>query len=97
MFDASLGTQTCPGRQYLRRLFERSQLTIQISFKMLERVDAIVLFESHNEARFLVLIHEPLHQDLFVRFSGSDLQPFQLQKLVEYAPLQMIPEINIGQ
>jgi hypothetical protein len=45
----------------------------------------------------VVVVYQSLHQNLLVSPAGPDLQPLQLQQLLEYPPLQVVPaETNIS-
>ena len=43
-----------------------------------------------------VLVGEPLHQDLLVGPPRPDLQPLQVEQLLEDAPLDLVPEERGG-
>jgi hypothetical protein len=73
------------------------QLTIEILLEVAEAEHAVVLPHTNRKACLVVVVHQALNQNLFVGSASSDLQPLQLQQLLEDSPLQVVPaDANIS-
>jgi hypothetical protein len=73
------------------------QPTVEILLEVAEGEYAIVLPHANRKARLVVVVHQALHEHLFVGPSSPDLQPLQLQQLLEDPPLQVVPaDVNIS-
>ena len=68
-------------------------VTVEVFFVVLEGEGAVVLPEPDDGGDVLgVLVGEALHQDLLVGPPRPDLQPLQVEQLLEDAPLDLVPE-----
>ena len=65
-------------------------VTVKIFFKTSKCVSAIERFESDDKAGSSVVVDQPFHEYLLIGAASSDLQTFQLKKLVENSPFQMV-------
>jgi hypothetical protein len=70
--------------------------TVQVLLKVAESVYAVVLPHPDRKTGLVVVVHQALYKHLLVGPAGPDLQPLQLQQLLEDAPLKLVPaNINI--
>ena len=73
---------------------QRGKPTVEVFFVFLEGEGSVVLPEADDGRDILgVLVGEALHHDLLVGPPRPDLQPLQVEQLLEYAPLDLVPEV----
>lgn len=66
-------------------------LTIQVLLEAAEGIGAGEGLQPHAEAGAAVVVHKPLDEHLLVGTARADLEPLQLEQLMEDAPLQVVP------
>lgn len=62
------------------------QPTVEILLEVSEGEYAVVLPHANRKACLVVIVYQTLHQHLFVGPASPDLQPLQLQQLLEDPP-----------
>ena len=73
------------------------RLTVEVRLEAAEGVGACEGCQPHAHAGAPVVVNEALHEHLLVGAARADLQPLQLQQLVEDAPLQVVPARRDGE
>ena len=72
---------------------QKRKPTVEVFFVVLEGEGSVVLPEADDGRDVLgVLVGEALDQDLLVGPPRADLQPLQVEQLLEDAPLDLVPD-----
>ena len=72
---------------------QKRKPTVEVFFVVLEGEGSVVLPEADDGRDVLgVLVGETLHQHVLVGPPRADLQPLQVEQLLEDAPLDLVPD-----
>ena len=71
-------------------------VTVEVDFELLEGIRSVVRAEANGDGIFAESVDEPLGKHLLVGLSDADLHLLQVQQLLKYLPLQIVPNFAVN-